>query len=64
MRLRNALRFGKMVADMVGQIEAGKFPACFVDIAAVQARAEASEAGEVGNLAPCGQASPAECRAI
>ena len=53
-----------MVADMVGQIEAGKFPACFVDIAAVEARAEASEAGEVGNLAPCGQASPAECRAI
>ncbi|CAE7807180.1 unnamed protein product [Symbiodinium sp. CCMP2592] len=39
---QNSLKraFGKMVADMVGQIEA---------------RAEASEAGEVGDLAPCGQ---------
>ena len=29
----------------------------------MQARAEASEAGEVGNLAPCGQARPAKCPA-
>ena len=29
----------------------------------MQARAEASEAGEVGNLAPCGQARPAKSRA-